>query len=257
MLLLADTHAHIYNIYDLRSYINDAFDNFKKLSEGCEFAGVLFLTQSNFESPDFDKIITNLRDAGDYLVTSDETIIKVQTKTENSAIFLVAGKQFVSSEKIEVLALIYNFEDLNGMKVGEILQKINELSGIAVLPWSPGKWLGKRGEIVNTLIEQSSENLFLIGDIPMRSFLNPVQFTKAVNKNIGVLCGSDSLPMKGEQIKVATYINVFKVNDDFELTTGLLRDFLKNNLHESRGKRDPVFKAIYRWSKFFVKSRIY
>src|SRR5690606_3756426 len=123
-------------------------------------------------------------------------LLRVENE-ENLRIYLVPGRQFVSREKLEILALAYAGPELDGRESREILHELFEKKACAVLPWSPGKWAGKRGALIKSLIEQRERFNFLLGDIAMRSFYEPRVFQTAKNYGIGILAGSDSLPLSG------------------------------------------------------------
>ena len=84
-------------------------------------------------------------------------------------------------------------------QVSAIIKAAN-VHSIPVIPWGFGKWMGKRGDVLNRLIESAKNPYFYIGDNGNRPFFltDPAQFKLAQNKDIRNLPGSDPLPLPSE-----------------------------------------------------------
>ncbi len=92
-----------------------------------------------------------------------------QTSEENSLlcfnsnghkIFFIAGRQIVTSEKLEVLALGLREDFKDNKPIEEVIDYIILKNALPVIPWGVGKWSGKRGAIVENLIEQNPKFFF-------------------------------------------------------------------------------------------------
>lgn len=120
---------------------------------------------------------------------------------------VIAGRQIVSREGLEVLALgtRQHFEDEQPTE--EVLRKVSRVGALPVLPWGVGKWLGKRGRLVEELIDRSDLPAFFVGDSGTRpSFWpQPAQFRQAEARGIKNLPGSDPLPFPSEAERVGRY----------------------------------------------------
>lgn len=129
---------------------------------------------------------------------------------------IVSGRQIVTKDRLEVLALGIDREIPDGVPTGEVLSEIRGGGGIPVLNWAPGKWFFKRGKVVKDLIASSRPQDFLIGDTTLRPWLwpEPQLMQQARKKGFTVLAGSDPLPFSGEEKQVGTYGNAFELDLD-------------------------------------------
>lgn len=127
-------------------------------------------------------------------------------------VFLVAGRQIVSREGIEVLALGTEPEGpltrLGDREhpARELVRRILAEGAAAVLPWGVGKWLGSRGREVARLVADPvlrCEPRFLLGDIAARCW--PWPQPAAFRAGPRVLAGSDPLPRAGAEDDLARY----------------------------------------------------
>lgn len=251
MEIITDTHVHFYDSYDLKYFFDTAFWNLTAYGEGS--VGVLFFTQSSKNSPTFDDLVARLKDTPGFNIRIEEGFVEVLTANFKECLFLIPGCQFVSSEKIEVLALAYDSEGLDGLGVEEIINKINLEGGQAVLPWSPGKWRKSRGEKLTAIIEQKGKFSFALGDIAMRACGYPKLFNRAKEKQIKIFAGSDSLPLPGEERLIFKYANAFEVPDNFVLNAKSFTTMLNDVPFIQVGRRNSLIQALKRWVKLYRK----
>jgi hypothetical protein len=128
------------------------------------------------------------------------------------SVFVVAGRQIVSREGIEVLAL--GVEPASAAarladrseRAADLLRFGLAAGAAAVLPWGFGKWLGTRGREVARLAAEpalAAEPLFFLGDIAARAW--PWPTPAAFRTGRRVLPGTDILPEPGAEERVASY----------------------------------------------------
>lgn len=107
-------------------------------------------------------------------------------------LLVVAGKQIVTSEGLEVLGLATRAPIPDGLPAKEVLTRLQAEDAIPVLPWGVGKWLGTRGKHVDALIAAATPGQLWLGDNGGRPAWWPVpQFSG----KLPVLAGSDPLPL--------------------------------------------------------------
>ena len=219
MAIFIDAHVHIYSEFNQEQFFSAAFDNFLRVAK-----------RENL--PDKGSYVLALTEGGDYDVfsslyesalspenrpekqTNPDAIIFYKTAEPNSllvckgeaSIFLLAGRQHVSKENIEVLSLFSSvrFKDKT-LSLADLAQSIAETDGLVVLPWGVGKWFGTRGEVVKRFLNAGHDPLF-IGDNGNRPscWPTPSQFGYAHEKNILLLSGSDPLPLVSHCDRIAT-----------------------------------------------------
>jgi hypothetical protein len=108
---------------------------------------------------------------------------------------------------LEVLALFVDGDFTDGESLKETVLEVADMGGIPVLPWGPGKWLGRRGKIVEDAIGARDFPAFFLGDNGNRpSFWpRPRLLSLADQKGIAVLPGSDPLPFSSEASRPGSF----------------------------------------------------
>ncbi len=193
--LRIDTHAHLYDDYSVKEWCYAAVRNLGGCDEVCTAVCVVdrdgqeSLARLRSEVPSFGE----WRDLWDGLAG----IAHLGT----GSLLIVRGVQYVTSERLEVLGLGVERFAPDGSSAGEYISRIEELGGLACLPWSPGKWLGARGKVVKALLDAGSENAFVVGDISMRSRFGPPStlLRYARKKGFPVVHGTDPLPSQVDE----------------------------------------------------------
>jgi hypothetical protein len=216
---VADTHVHIYPSFDMGLFWERASINlgrifqkergknpFRPSSE--RVTRVLFLTEST-DCDWFGTTLThphNLPFGWTKNLKSSSKCLVLQHKL-HGVLHVVPGRQVVTSERLEVLGLAVNHAVPDGLPMTESLQAIKDAGGMPVVPWALGKWLFRRGRLLKTLLDCSSQGSFLIGDSAMRptTFPQPSLMRIALGRGFKTVAGSDPLPLPGEEYAVGTY----------------------------------------------------
>ncbi|GBD90395.1 hypothetical protein BMS3Abin04_01112 [bacterium BMS3Abin04] len=246
-IIFVDFHVHIHSCFNLNEFLNYAFKNFLNAASSTNSnfeLGFLFLTEIG-DVDFFDRIkkSSQLLDNFNIEFTKEEYSLIISNNGQK--IFLIAGKQVISHENIEVLALATRERFKSGNSLKEIVNEVNNKNGIPVLPWGVGKWLGRRKEIIEDLIVKTSGTNFYLGDNGGRPtfWSEPKLFNLAERKGIFTLCGTDSLSLESEVRKPGRYGNLLKGTIDFDYPVKTLMDILNhmNSSPQSFGKlENPV-----------------
>jgi hypothetical protein len=252
MHVFADTHCHFYSSYKLEDFLINAFSNLNKTTVPTgEVKKCLFLTQSSKNSPSDSELKELLNSLGTFSVKIENDIYAVTNKSNGEILYILPGRQFISAEKLEVLALTYTEGNMDAVPLIEILEDLQKKGIPAILPWSPGKWCGKRGELIRDLISNLPEIKYMLGDIAMRAGKNTPILRLGEEKGIRVLPGSDTLPMRGEENSVGKYFAAFACEGNGPVTVEDYRKMLWNSAYVISGERNSYFKAISRWIRLF------
>jgi len=217
-LIIADGHVHIYDCFDIHKFFDAAWNNFfgqsKRMGFEKSFTGILFLTES-LNTNRFSEFLQVAHGVGK--ANSDLKDLKFQETKEDCSLrvlfgderelTLVAGRQIVSNQNLELLALGITEHFGEGDSMEKIAEEINRRGGIPIIPWGAGKWLGKRGKIVENLIFQNNTSHLFLGDNGNRPYfwLKPLIFNKAKLQGILNIPGSDPLPFDTETDKVGSF----------------------------------------------------
>jgi hypothetical protein len=217
-LILADTHIHFYNCFDMGYLLDSAFKNFQKETEKSgektPFKAFLFLAETKTESwfrHQYNKVIrepSRTERIGQWAVqlTKEDCSLYVRAN-DRKGLYIIAGRQVKTMEKLEVLALgtIHDFKD--GTPIEELIREINRLEAMAVIPWGVGKWIGRRGSILKELLEKGNRPTFFLGDNGNRPIFWPKSnlFKQAEQKGRPILRGSDPLPFPSEIERIGRF----------------------------------------------------
>ena len=209
-IILADAHVHFYQGFHLGLFLDQALKNFQ-LQGFRSFAGFLFLTEIKADGwfQNYLRELSGLKGeekpfgAWSFHSTKEDYSLIAQSSPEEK-LFIIAGRQIKSAENLEVLALgtLESFEE--GRPVETLIGQINQAGALPVLPWGVGKWFGRRGNLVNKLVDKAEIRPLFLGDSGNRPVFwpRPTLFSKAEEKGMAVLPGSDPLPFPTEINKV-------------------------------------------------------
>lgn len=118
------------------------------------------------------------------------------------------ARQLVTAEGLEVLAVGADRRMRSGEALARTLERVRAAECWAVLAWGAGKWVGRRGRLVDEAvrIEAGSGDVFL-GDNGGRPRLWPRirQFDLAAERGMPILPGSDPLPVPGDERRIGSY----------------------------------------------------
>jgi hypothetical protein len=198
--LRIDFHAHLYDVYPVRTWCLAAIANLQLRSD---IGGVLVVVDREGQDS-FARLKREVVQFGSFMERptaqgNAEQALLAEVVVEGKTLFILRGVQYVSAEKLEVLGLGVARSVPDGLSCFEILQLITEQDGIPCLPWSPGKWLG-------ALAEYGGSSL-TFGDIAIRSRIGPpsLLLSRARRSGFPVLCGTDPLPRKQDSELVGSY----------------------------------------------------
>jgi hypothetical protein len=217
-MILVDGHVHIHSCHELEKILLAAFANFTacqpphQTEEEADY--VLLLAESKTADA-----FSQLRDQVDTRTSLPSESWRIQATAEdaslllthrdwpNRRLFIFAGRQLVTVERLELLALATKANFPDGLPIEEAIPAVQERQGMALLPWGVGKWLGGRGKLVSRIIAGAESGTLFIGDNGGRPVLWPAphQFSMAARRRIGLLPGTDPLPLPSEAARVGSY----------------------------------------------------
>jgi len=236
MRVVADTHLHLYACYNPGRAITCLAGNLNELA-GRDAARLGFLAErhdcSFFASlvggemktePSTPQIRSNT--GGESLVVEEEN---------GGGLYLFPGRQVVTAERIELLALATSADLPDGMSAVEAIEKTLGEGGVPVLAWAPGKWFFGRGRVVGKLLERFDPAALLIGDSSLRPTIwpEPRLMRRARHLGFRVVAGSDPLPFPGEEVMMGSYATALGGEFDPSRPLASARQLL-------RGGEDPV-----------------
>ena len=230
MPVLIDTHVHVHPIFSMHGVLDHAHANFTaaahhlnkrvdtKVSEPSDF--VLILTESS--SADVFQELLKSCGAANCIISGNDPSSEdvwtispaengkalVATRREKDIIYLLPGKQYISSENLELLSIAetrdipdkqYSLFECAGLVWAE--------GGIPVVPWGVGKWSGQRKETLIAYLTEPSDFPKVIGDNGNRPFfwaLPKFAHLKTAERLLK-LSGSDPLPLRPHEKRAGSF----------------------------------------------------
>jgi hypothetical protein len=209
---LVDGHVHIHPSYDLDEFLETAAQNLRHAALALGLPDTTPACLMLAESAHTDRF-AELRGRGSRgrrgweVTATGEDVSLMARRDGQPPLFVVAGSQIVTRERLEVLALACSRRIPDGWTLGAVVDDVLAAGAIAVVPWGFGKWWFKRGTIVRNLIASPRGSSLYLGDNGGRLSWTPRPrlFEVARAKGIRVLPGSDALPLSGQQGKVGRF----------------------------------------------------
>ena len=255
---IIDTHVHYYPAFSPEVICRKAVRNLdSQASES--LPGIVLVDRS--EWPSYADFISTLSAIVDFRVEShqDHAVIIFSEDDLVHRLYVFKGAQRVTDEGVEILSL-FSSELLSFEKqpIEDIMTQIDLAGGLLVVPWSYGKWLGKRRLAVQRVCQlgrQRGQPVFL-GDICQRpKFIDNLSVLAVEWGATGILGGSDPLPIAQEVANIGTLGTSLEVGDNFKSLT-LVAD-LKKAIFSKRGEvigsHDSITRGAYRWIRYVAR----
>jgi len=214
---LIDAHVHIYDCFSIGTFLDAATRNFHVAAQAASIRnpciGVLFLTETARDNA-FDALLHAVTERKETVhcppwkfTRTEEECSLLAVNQNNQVLVIVAGRQIISQEKLEILALGTTKSFPEGLPIEDTLALVRASQALAVLPWGFGKWLSGRGLIIEALLQSTHHPELFLGDNSGRPhFLSrPGLFKQAEKRDIRILPGSDPLPFPREVAKPGSY----------------------------------------------------
>jgi hypothetical protein len=233
-----DTHVHIYDCFELESLLDGAAENFRQAAEVAgtdQYESVIMLTEISGDDR-FTRMAESAAegersDTGWSFSPTSEPESLVADREGRHTLLIIAGRQIITKEKLEILALATTFRCPDGRPADEVIEAINAAGGIAVAPWGVGKWWGKRGRFMSSLLQHFPADQLALGDNSGRPWFmrSPAHFETARQQSRRILPGSDPLPFPTEARRAGSVGCVLDYAVDAERPAADLRNGLADS----------------------------
>jgi len=203
MIVVADTHLHLYPCYDSAAF----FDRLRRNLLGYRADARAALLAERFDCDAFGELEAGRLRTGSASVRETGESGALLVRWNGDGVFLFAGRQIVTAERIEVLAAVTASRIADGAPAAETVQAVIDGGGVPIVSWAPGKWFGRRGAIVAALLDRFSPGQLLLGDSTLRPTVWPTPrlMRAARRRGFPVVAGSDPLPFRGEERFAGAY----------------------------------------------------
>lgn len=242
-----DTHVHVYHCYEANAFLSRAVSNSRMMNPGATL--ILCLTESRgfdfFQELKTRAVDNNPISGWSASMIEGQPAVALNKADQN--LIIIAGRQVITKQGLEVLALFNDLHYDDGLDIQVVIDKINENKGVAVLPWGVGKWLGKRGTVIKSLLNNNNPAKLAIADISGRPALwpEPEQFRLARYSGYNCLYGTDPLPFRSEQLRIASAGMVMNLSSDPSQAVAELKEKLYTQAGENFfGQRISAFRFL-------------
>lgn len=206
-----DPHVHIHACFPLHKFFDAACVNFAAQAyeyDLTEFGGVLLLAEP--QGDDWFNWLAKMADEGEPIRDGYREVWAVGRTEEKSSLILrsfrgedlvlVAGRQIVTKEQLDVSALLTETVFPDGASLATTVDAIRASGGLPMVPWRMWQWRGEPGKMLSKfLLSQTSQEFFLGDNFRRPGFLlYPEQFIQAEQQGVRILPGSDPLPIRSE-----------------------------------------------------------
>ncbi len=210
MAIFVDGHVHIYSQFPVGDLLDAAVKNFARAATRAGFGdghfdGVLCLAESYGENA-FRELCLKQSD-GEWRFSPVDTFCLCAENRAGKKLYLMAGRQLESNERLEVLSLLQPVEvKKRALPLSELVNTVSREGGIPVIPWGVGKWSGKRRSVLEGYLNLTDTPFFLLADNGNRpSFWHFPSLPGHDLDKKGLLSGSDPLPLGGQHRRAGSF----------------------------------------------------
>ena len=257
MPVVVDTHLHLYPCYDRVKLLQSLIRGLRSVAPGAQAAACLvdgagsagYRNLTKATAGDCDGVSVRTLPNGDAAIVRCGDLGRV---------VIVAGRQIVTREKIEILALGTRQTFANGLDAAQTVEDILTQGALPVVSWAPGKWFFKRGRVVSSLLERFRPDQLLIGDTHLRPTVwpRPRLMKRAARMGFRTVCGSDPLPIIGEETRAGAYATAFTGKlDEEDPTASFKRLLLLCEPYCTVGRRDTIVSVVRRLKRHAGRRR--
>ncbi len=258
MPILIDAHVHIHPEFSLELFFSSAWNNFSFAVEQSDISGSIDFVLALTEGAGCD-VFSSLKKLAKPLSESSSTVSweifltaepdSLIVRKDTASMYLIAGKQLVSKENIELLSLFSSIviED-RSLALQDLALIVTDKGGLPVIPWGVGKWFGERGKAVERLLNTKQDISIFAGDNGNRPVFwpFPTLLKNARGLGIPIVSGSDPLPLTSHVSRPGSFGVIF-VEDELSIRTpidSLRKIFAKAHDIQSFGRGVGPFQFV-------------
>lgn len=206
MRIAVDTHVHLYPDQAADRLLQHAFAQLKQRAPTAEMQALCLTERAGHTA--FADLARGTRavDGWTFHTTPEPAALNARS-VDGGSLLLLAGRQIITAERLEVLALGTDERWPDGQPVRDVLAQVRAARALPVLPWGLGKWLGSRGTLIQHLIANATPADFALADTYLLPVLTrrPPPLRRAEKIGFRILAGTDPLGRAGEEAIAGRY----------------------------------------------------
>jgi hypothetical protein len=202
-----DGHVHFHVPALVGPTLDAAAANFRAVSGRSEgLLGAILLTQASAERV-FEGLESSTNLAGwTFAPARHEPQTRI-ARQGTASVAVVCGRQVRAADGLEVLALgtVETFPD--GLLFPDAVEAVYRSGALTAIPWGFGKWLGSRGQRVQSTLESHGPEALFVGDNGSRldRLGAPALVRASEQRGFRVLPGTDPFPFAMDHRRVGRF----------------------------------------------------
>lgn len=227
---VVDAHVHLHRLFHLETFLEAAAANVARAARfatpGRRAIGVLLLSEGKNEDA-FSRLQTAAPGGTWSFHRTQESESLLIRRSDEPVLIAIAGRQLETREGVEVLELLSGAPFREPESLVDTVARVRESGAIPVLPWGFGKWAGRRGALVASLLYGGDRPIFA-GDNGgrLRIARLPSLLAEARERAVPILPGSDPLPFRDHQTRAGSYALLADVSIDAGRPAAAIRSWL-------------------------------
>jgi hypothetical protein len=202
--VIVDAHVHYHACFDRGMFFDSTACNSRRIAFQSELdrpPSTCLLFADNADQHSLRALANAGPSVDGWRVHGTAEESSLVAKREDFRLYLIAGRQVITAEGIEVLVLASDDRIPDRLSLDETLSAAFHAEAIVALPWGFGKWWFRRGAIVKKAIVAHARGTdggeLYLGDNSGRARLypDPAMFQLAREMGMRILPGSDPLPI--------------------------------------------------------------
>jgi hypothetical protein len=213
--LFVDGHVHLYQRGDVQDMFSAVSENFARAANRARTSvsyGILLLADP--QSIDgfhwcsqLSRLDGSKQSTGWKIVSKPDNHTLHVSKKGCIPLAVLGGHQAITEEGLEVLIFPKKVETDERQPTRSLITRTIEAGGLAILPWGAGKWLGRRGKLIEQVIGDTAPGQLAIADNGGRPrvWRTVSILATARQRRFQIMSGTDPLPIPGELQRVGSY----------------------------------------------------
>jgi hypothetical protein len=199
-----DTHVHLHPVFDRARFLDAAISNAGVAGVAGGPSWLLFTEVAGVHA--CRELADRPPDGWQATPFKDGCTIDLRRR-DGARVLVTAGRQVQIEGGLELLVLGLDAAIPDGIAMADALDRALALGALPVVPWGFGKWWGRRGRLLQELLDGPRGEAVFLGDNGGRAAFwpRPALFDRVEAAGRRVLPGSDPLPFASHVARVGSY----------------------------------------------------
>lgn len=255
MALLVDAHAHLHDGVSIAAFLGAARANVRRATRGLPAADLqAVLCLADYAGAEGFVRLRSATADGWTRDAADAAVLRWRAD-DGAVLWVVAGRQVVTAERLEVMAIGIASSLADGQPLASTLDQVRAAGGLPVLPWGVGKWFGRRGALVEDASRRHGAALPLGDNGGRPNCWRPRPLAQARARGVAVLPGTDPLRLPEDRLRSGSFGLALAGEAPAPLTAGWLQHRLTSPEPGDRGFGRPLGLLAFASRQWRLRTR--